>query len=140
MSAYLLDPEKLGQVVHIILDHVKFGDTKIDREFVIGVLAVQNIRSLKARYEDNRGLTADGVVKGWISSLETFGDYLKIANDVPYMQAPATIDLRLELVREYIYQSCETEDWDGTLSRLLTDKTTTSLLQGGQSDVVLNLS
>lgn len=138
MSAYLLDPEKLGQIAHIILDHVKFSKPDLNREFVIGLLAAQNIRSLKARYEDNRGLTADGVVNQWMSGIETFGEYLDMARNVAYTDAPASVDQRVNLLDSYAYQSCETEDWEGTLSHLLIEKTK-ALLNGDQGEVVLDL-
>jgi hypothetical protein len=137
MSAYLVDPEMIGQIAHIILDHVKLNPD-LDREFVIGVLAVQNIRSLKARYEDNRGLTADGVVNQWMSGIETFGEYLDMARNVVYSEAPASIIDRVATLDSYAYQSCETEDWEGTLSHLLIDKTK-ELLNGDQGEMTLDL-
>lgn len=114
MSAYLLDPEKIGKISHIVLDHI----SEVDRDFLIGVLAVQNVRSIQSRYEDQKSKNYDEVVSFWIndSKVETFKDYLISAKEVSYTEAPAALDDRLALLSEYCYQSCETDDWEETLS------------------------
>lgn len=120
MSAYLLEPESIGKISHIVLDHVRFdkSNLRLDHKHLSGILAMQNVRSIRARY-GNKSMGYDELVKDWISSIKTLKEYIELT-DVPYTDAPAAINARRALLDEYRYQSCETDDWENTLSCAVT--------------------
>ena len=117
MSAYLMDPDKIHALAHYARDLCQYGEFYGNTQTasatgIAQVLARENIRSVRARY-DNGATYKDSddcqYFDGW-----SYGDYVRecVYNSA---RAPSNTDI-VQLVREYDYQSCETEDYRQSLA------------------------
>ena len=119
MSAYLTDPDKIHALAYYADQHecCKYGEfygleQTASATGIAQVLARENIRSVRARY-DSAAPYSDSddcqYFDGW-----SYGDYI---NECAYNSARAVSPTDIvELVKEYRYQSCETDDFTRSLA------------------------
>jgi len=123
MSAYLVDPELIGNLVsyfthsrdfeyttwltyHLDLDWKEGTDIERKRIDLLNILLDGNIDSLHARYGGDKETMTDS----WISLTRT--DYLALANKEARMEGFDWVAGEIiDAVKTYEYQSCEHDEW-----------------------------
>lgn len=117
MSAYLTDPDKIHALAYYARELCQHGEfygnpQTSDAAAIACVLARENIRSVRARYDGAAPyLDSDDCqyFSGW-----SYGDYIsECANSDA--RAPSPADL-VDIVKEYTYQSCESDDYYQSLA------------------------
>ena len=117
MSAYLMDPDKIQALAYYARELCQYGEfygleQTSNAAAIACVLARENIRSVRARYDGGAAYSDTDdcqYFNGW-----SYRDYIE-ACAYSTARAPSDTDI-VQLVREYNYQACETEDYPQSLA------------------------
>ena len=121
MSAYLTDMEKIATLASYAKPACEYGATygnilTSSAERIAEVLALENIRSIRARYHRaERPYKLDDDCEYFEGM--TYGDYIEQCKDIVNENATEFVDAEImAILREYDYQSCETDDYHESLA------------------------
>jgi hypothetical protein len=117
MSAYLVDDVKIGIIGKCLFGMIDFDPRlEMTEEKLVRVLLVQNLRSLDARYPQHNG-NLELVLNDWAGNVTSANQYARSGMDEAVNHVGTIDNARLlDLFAEFEYQSCESADWEKTLS------------------------